>query len=168
MYLSKLFMYFAIFFFSPAALANEAAGQLDLTDSWYGVIAVMVFIIAYGLVIGEEFLHLRKSKPVLGMMTGMGILQFYGYRIRMYERQSYSTIEEQVFQTAEIDTDKDWLARHFKLKRKPFDIFISMKRAEWDTLMFFYGVVLLVPWVISVCYQRPCTRVWVLPGRRYW
>jgi Na+/H+ antiporter NhaD/arsenite permease-like protein len=65
MYLSKLFMYFSIFFFSPAALANEVAGQMDLTDSWYGVIAVMVFIIAYGLVIGEEFLHLRKSKPVL-------------------------------------------------------------------------------------------------------
>ena len=30
------------------------------------------------------------------------------------------------------------------LKSKPFDIFISMKRAEWDTLMFFYGVVLSV------------------------
>jgi len=52
MYLSKLFMYFAIFFFSPAALANEVAGQMDLTDSWYGVITVLVFIIAYGLVIG--------------------------------------------------------------------------------------------------------------------
>ena len=27
---------------------------------------------------------------------------------------------------------------------KPFDIFISMKRVEWDTLMFFYGVILCV------------------------
>jgi hypothetical protein len=65
MYLSKLVVLVAIFFFSPAGFANEVAGQLDLTESWYGVIAVLVFIIAYALVIGEEFLHLRKSKPVL-------------------------------------------------------------------------------------------------------
>ena len=36
-----------------------------------------------------------------------------------------------------VDADKDWLSKHFKLKKQPFDIFISMKRAEWDTLMFF-------------------------------
>jgi Na+/H+ antiporter NhaD/arsenite permease-like protein len=34
--------------------------------------------------------------------------------------------------------------RFYKPKQRPFDIFISMKRAEWDTLMFFYGVVLCV------------------------
>ena len=28
--------------------------------------------------------------------------------------------------------------------RKEFNIFISMKRAEWDTLMFFYGIILCV------------------------
>jgi Na+/H+ antiporter NhaD/arsenite permease-like protein len=27
---------------------------------------------------------------------------------------------------------------------KPFNIFISMKRVEWDTLMFFYGIMLCV------------------------
>ena len=27
---------------------------------------------------------------------------------------------------------------------KPFDVFISMKRVEWDTLMFFYGIMLCV------------------------
>lgn len=27
---------------------------------------------------------------------------------------------------------------------KPFDIFISMKRGEWDTLMFFYGSMLCI------------------------
>jgi hypothetical protein len=26
--------------------------------------------------------------------------------------------------------------------RRPFDIFQHMERAEWDTLMFFYGVIL--------------------------
>ena len=46
--------------------ASEGGGELlDLTTSVYGIIALIVFVTAYALVIGEEFLHLRKSKPVL-------------------------------------------------------------------------------------------------------
>ena len=32
----------------------------------------------------------------------------------------------------------------FKPAVKPFDVFVSMKRVEWDTLMFFYGIMLCV------------------------
>jgi len=35
---------------------------------------------------------------------------------------------------------------------KPFDIFISMKRVEWDTLMFFYGIMLCVGGLGSLGY----------------
>ncbi len=46
--------------------ASGAPGEiLDLTATTYGMIALTVFVIAYALVIGEEFLHLRKSKPVI-------------------------------------------------------------------------------------------------------
>ena len=31
-----------------------------------------------------------------------------------------------------------------KPAQRPFDVFISAKRVEWDTLLFFYGVVLCV------------------------
>jgi len=49
-----------------AVLASAAdAKLLDLTGEIYGILAVIIFVIAYSLVIGEEFLHLRKSKPVL-------------------------------------------------------------------------------------------------------
>ena len=34
--------------------------------------------------------------------------------------------------------------RRLKPAVKPFDIFISMRRVEWDTLMFFYGIMLCV------------------------
>jgi NhaD family Na+/H+ antiporter len=37
----------------------------DLTNHWVGITAVVIFIAAYILVIFEEQLHLRKSKPVL-------------------------------------------------------------------------------------------------------
>jgi NhaD family Na+/H+ antiporter len=40
-------------------------GALDLTTNWAGIAALVIFIIAYSLVITEEFSHLRKSKPVI-------------------------------------------------------------------------------------------------------
>ncbi len=46
-------------------MASDGSTTVDLTSSTYGIIAIIVFIIAYSLVIGEEFLDLRKSKPVL-------------------------------------------------------------------------------------------------------
>src|SRR5688572_4134111 len=37
----------------------------DLTSHWTGIASLVVFFIAYLLVMGEERLHLRKSKPVI-------------------------------------------------------------------------------------------------------
>jgi NhaD family Na+/H+ antiporter len=39
--------------------------HLDLTHSWFGYVSVAIFLLAYVLVIFEEVIHLRKSKPVL-------------------------------------------------------------------------------------------------------
>ncbi|MCL4150060.1 UNVERIFIED_CONTAM: hypothetical protein GTU68_004174, partial [Idotea baltica] len=38
---------------------------IDLTSSWVGYVAIGIFVAAYVLVILEEKIHLRKSKPVL-------------------------------------------------------------------------------------------------------
>jgi NhaD family Na+/H+ antiporter len=51
---------------APLALGAEAGhDRLDLTTSWVGLASLLTFIAAYALVIGEEFTHLRKSKPVI-------------------------------------------------------------------------------------------------------
>ncbi len=47
------------------AMAAEHGSTLDLTRHWVGYTALVIFILAYSLVILEEKLHLRKSKPVL-------------------------------------------------------------------------------------------------------
>jgi NhaD family Na+/H+ antiporter len=39
--------------------------MMDLTTHWVGFTAIIIFISAYLLVIGEEFTQLRKSKPVI-------------------------------------------------------------------------------------------------------
>ena len=38
---------------------------MDLTGHWVGAVALLIFALAYLLVIVEEFTHLRKSKPVI-------------------------------------------------------------------------------------------------------
>jgi len=48
------------------AFANAGGSTVkDLTGTLYGIIALVLFVAAYGLVIFEEQLHLRKSKPVI-------------------------------------------------------------------------------------------------------
>ena len=49
--------------FSPSVLAMS--GELDLTGSAVGMLTVAIFVLAYVLVMLEEKLHMRKSKPVL-------------------------------------------------------------------------------------------------------
>ena len=95
-----------------------------------GGIAVIVL---FGLTIAatvafHQFAHLP---PFLGMMTGLGALQILGYVIRRRE------LRESTARLQDVPTG-------FKPATKPFDIFISVKRVEWDTLLFFYGVVLCV------------------------
>jgi len=65
-----------LLFLSPVALAAEggALNRLDLTGSDVGYAALVIFVIAYLLVMAEEFTHLRKSKPVIiaaGIIWGM-------------------------------------------------------------------------------------------------
>jgi len=52
----------------PAMAAEMAAGKggfLDLTTNPWGIAALVVFLLAYTLVVFEEVLEMRKSKPVL-------------------------------------------------------------------------------------------------------
>ncbi|MGE0371976.1 MAG: sodium:proton antiporter NhaD [Gammaproteobacteria bacterium] len=90
-------------------------------------------------VLMHNFLHLP---PVVGMMTGLGILKLYGYRLTRSESRAphIGGPEEGAM---DVTAGRP---------RKPFDIFISMKRAEWDTLMFFYGVILCVGGLGAVGY----------------
>lgn len=76
--------------------------------------------------------------PVLGMMTGLGLLQFFGFYLR-------KTFEQAVVKARERAERENNLKRLEQLGNVvPFDVFTRIARAEWDTLLFFYGVVLCV------------------------
>ena len=48
--------------------------DLNLTTHWAGLLSLMIFVVAYIMVIFEESIHMRKSKPVMlaaGLIWGM-------------------------------------------------------------------------------------------------
>jgi len=52
--------------------------HIDLTTSYVGYISLIIFVLAYALVMVEEFSHLRKSKPVIiSAALIWGIIAFY-------------------------------------------------------------------------------------------
>ncbi|VAW72943.1 Na+/H+ antiporter NhaD type [hydrothermal vent metagenome] len=94
-------------------------------------VVVGLFILTISMAVSaHNFLHLP---PVLGMMTGLGFLKFYGYYLK---RRASPTTDTLSGATLEIEGVPESDAN--------FNIFKSLERAEWDTLMFFYGIILSV------------------------
>jgi Na+/H+ antiporter NhaD/arsenite permease-like protein len=51
--------------FLPEIAMAEEFHNLGLTGTERGIYTVLIFLVAYGFVMAEEFTHLRKSKPVI-------------------------------------------------------------------------------------------------------
>jgi NhaD family Na+/H+ antiporter len=74
--LKKIALLITPLLFSGVALAAESshAERLVLTSHWVGFAGLALFFIAYMIVMAEEFIHLRKSKPVVlaaGLIWGI-------------------------------------------------------------------------------------------------
>lgn len=122
----------------PAAMTEKAIVKKG------GYVVIALFIVTICLAVSAHtFLHLP---PVLGMMTGLGILKFYGFYLRRIGH--LHKMPETHMDDASIDVsdnnEASTLENNANNKPATFDIFNQLARAEWDTLMFFYGVVLAV------------------------
>lgn len=127
-----VFMSFAVPNLIPKATSEHVAVKPG------GFVVAGLFAITIALAVtGHSLLHLP---PVLGMMTGLGLLNLYGYVIKRQEQ----IVGIVATTPPSMGIDAEILDKHYKPRHKPFDIFVSMKRTEWDTLLFFYGVVLCV------------------------
>ena len=78
--LTLLFLLSALFLTAPALAADTGAQPtLVLTTHWVGFVSIAIFVAAYTLVILEEKLQLRKSKPVLAAAGIIWILIAIAY-----------------------------------------------------------------------------------------
>ncbi len=80
-------------------------------------------------VVFHNYLHLP---PAAGMMLGLAYLGFFSYYIKKKEQRSFDVEDNPLG----LQTDHN--------KPVTFDLFRKVAKAEWDTLLFFYGVILCV------------------------
>ncbi len=135
-----LFIPSVVNYFVPAAIMHFAvpnhspAASDDIIRMRRGAITIMVlFALTIATAVSfHNFLHLP---PMLGMMTGLAYLKFFGYYLKQTHRPDHDTHDQGVVGDI-VPVERKG--------REPFDIFNRLARAEWDTLLFFYGVVLSV------------------------
>ena len=116
---------FIMQFFIPTGKPSAMSGEMTPIKKG-GLTIVGLFILTIMTAVSfHNFLHLP---PVFGMMLGLAYLKFFGYYIRKSGQ-------------GEIDKSDAPTSHHIE---DDFDIFDKIAKAEWDTLFFFYGVILAV------------------------
>jgi Na+/H+ antiporter NhaD/arsenite permease-like protein len=119
----------------PNTAPEACEDKAELQHGAWVVVGLFMLTISMA-VSAHNFLHLP---PVLGMMTGLGFLKLYGYYLK---RRSEFYLESPASSPSGSALELEKLPPSDK--QTPFNIFKSLERAEWDTLMFFYGIILCV------------------------
>ena len=133
----KLFLPSLVNFIIPAFIMsffiNGSADEVENPPVLLkrGAVAIScLFLVTIMMAI--SFKQFLKLPPVFGMMFGLSLLQLFGY----YLKRTYS---------AESKISRDG-------SDQPFGIFKQIAKAEWDTLLFFYGVILCVAGLSKIGY----------------
>ena len=120
----SLFLPSLVNFLIPAgimhfAIKNEKPKVIDeqVDIKMGGVLITFMFLLTIATAVSfHNFLHLP---PAMGMMTGLGYLMVISYFVKRGYNPNDPISEK-------------------------FDIFKNVSRAEWDTLLFFFGVIVSV------------------------
>ena len=77
--------------------------EINLTTSYVGILSLIVFVIAYAVVMAEEFTHLRKSKPVvISAAVIWGIIAFYFSSDKEIAYEIEHALEHNILEFAEL------------------------------------------------------------------
>lgn len=99
----------------PLGQPAESVDKVNMKPGAYGVMILFALTIATAVAF-RNFLHLP---PALGMMLGLGYLQFWAYFLQRKGKR--------------YEND-DMVLNSFK----------EIERVEWDTLLFFFGIIFAV------------------------
>jgi len=107
----------------PAALPEEA----NVKIRHGGIVIVVLFLATISTsIFFHQFLHLP---PAIGMLMGLGYLKMFGYYLRIKFKREESSFD--IIPGSESASSS-------------FDVFSHIAKSEWDTLFFFYGIVMVV------------------------
>jgi Na+/H+ antiporter NhaD/arsenite permease-like protein len=164
----EFFEFFRIFLPSlvnwlvPAILMHFAlphgrptAGNTAARIRYGGALTCGLFAMTIAITVtGKQLLQLP---PVFGMMTGLALLQLQAYFIGRRERTyTESILSEPTVRESQHQATHgfDWPpAQHANdVARRGYNIFDILERVEWDTLLFFYGVLVAVGGLATLGY----------------
>lgn len=114
-------MHFAV----PQGNPPPAEGRVRVRRGAGVIVALFVTTIVLAVSF-HNFLHLP---PFMGMMTGLALLKLYGWHLQRIA----NGIQAAEFRREGAPGDVD-----------AFDSYEQVARAEWDTLLFFFGVIMCV------------------------
>jgi len=97
------------------------------------IIAAMFLCTIFVTVLLDHTLHLP---PFLGMMLGLGSLNLYSYFLHRHESKALAETIPDSAQNNDLERESG--------RREPFSIFNILRMVEWDTFLFFYGIMLCV------------------------
>lgn len=122
----------------PQVQPAPLEGRAELKHGAWVVVGLFLLTITMA-VTGHNFLHLP---PVAGMMTGLGFLKLFGYYLqRRDERDAY--LSKTMLMNTAMAIESQVKPAH-GTESDTYDIYRNLQRAEWDSLMFFYGIIMCV------------------------
>lgn len=111
--------------------------KVEMRSGAWQVVALFLFTVAMA-VAAHAFFHLP---PVLGMTTGLGLLKLYGTQL---QRGTHGEVSDVGSDFNELEMGEEHGPPEGMDPQRYFDVFRILEKAEWDTLLFFYGIILCV------------------------
>ena len=106
--------------------------KVEIKRGAFRIVTLFILTILTSVIFHSVF-HLP---PAIGMMMGLSYLQFFGYYLRTSLPRSIAR------KAAKAQMSSDEFVRLGNIV--PFDVFNRVAKSEWDTLIFFYGVVMCI------------------------
>jgi Na+/H+ antiporter NhaD/arsenite permease-like protein len=116
----------AMHFAVPKEAPAPARARAEVKYGGWFIFTLFAFTIAV-TVAGKQYLHMP---PVFGMLFGLALLNMQGHFVRRHE-------------LARVDSQDE-----------RYNVFEIIARAEWDTLLFFYGVLMCVGGLATLGYME--------------
>jgi Na+/H+ antiporter NhaD/arsenite permease-like protein len=114
------FMHFAV----PNEKPKGRSEQIPLRRGALQIVALFLLTIMMAVL----FHSILNLPPVMGMLTGLSLLMFLSYYLKLKGENTHINVDS-------ADESGNLV---------PYDIYRKVAQAEWDTLFFFYGVVMCV------------------------
>lgn len=95
---------------------------------------------------------LLNLPPVLGMMTGLGVVKLYAFFLGRHDPILQEQGHIRHFHRDNLGGGHEEIRGDHTSVVQRFDMFRVVERSSWDTLMFFYGIVLCIDGLATLGY----------------